>query len=288
MEKYELTFTVSGKPTEHTMSRLRQQDCTMIGGTLPQNIDRTRMAKNTTLLARYEIRHNIPEGEGNRKPDKPFRFVDGEKIVFGEIFGESCEVYNRRQKRKDRQKTADTYYDKCRKRWQKSYDKWSALPKGQDKERAYKQIYNYSKEITIRVGDGVENCPTKEQMDMFSRYFFEWFKERYPQMVPFISVVLYDEMVKKTENKQTKWITQAPALHIGFIPVAFNEDGNGMPKVVAWNRCLEQSLNKKDIEYRGYLFSGFRQDCLRGCAKCAKKAGFKLAYIKDFEREEDE
>lgn len=284
MEKYKCSFTVEGKPAEHTLSRLRQPDCTMLGSPLPLNVDRTRMTMNTTLYTRYEIRPNIPNG--NRKPEKPFRFVDGEKIVFSEIFGEACEVYNRRQKRKDRQRDVESYYDKCRQRWQRSYDKWSALPKGPAKDRAYKNIFNYSKELIIRLGSDSKSCPTKDQMDQFSRLFFQWFKERYPQLIPFIAVVLYDEMVQKTENKEKHFETLAPALHIGVIPVAINDEGKSMPKTVAWNRCLEQSLKRTEETYSGFVFSGFRQDILRGSAKCAKKAGFRLAYIKDYEKED--
>ena len=279
MERYKIDFTVSGKPAEHTLTRMHQSDCTMIGGRISQNIDRTRMFDNYIIYKRCEIRHNLPSGEGGRKPEKDFRFVDGEKIVFGEIFGETCEIYNRRQKRKDRQKTSDTYYDKCRKRWQKTYDTWNALPKGEAKDKAYKKIFNYSKEITIRIGSDSKKCPTKMQMDEFGRKFFEWFRGRFPQMVTFIAVVLYDEMVQKTENKEKKWVNLAPSLHIGFIPVAYNQDGKAMDKVVAWNRCLAQSMKGSEQDYKGFAFSGFRREVLQACARIAKDVGFGIEFV---------
>lgn len=278
---YPVWLEIKGKPQEHTLLRLSQANCTMLGKGLPQDVDGTKTSKNTVIEAHYEIRPNLDHKKGDSKT-KPFRFVDGCKIMFAEIFGEVCETYNRRQKRKDRKQTVETYYDKCHERWQKSYDKWSAQPKGPAKDKAYKKIFNYAKTLEIRIGENAECCPSKQEMDEFARDYVKWFKERFPQMVIFMACVTYDEMESVSVNGKKEWRGKAPCLHIGFIPIAISEN-YGMDKRVGWNTCLKQSTGQDT-----YAFQLFRQSCLRACAKYAKANDFLLTYVSSKYGEEDE
>lgn len=272
-EMYDLWFEVSGKPSEKALLRLYDPECTELGQGIPADVDRSKTPMNNGLIVNYQI---IPNEDYRGGRTKKRRYVEGVRVVFAQIFKESLTTYNRRQKRKDRRKDVDTYFDRCHQRWQKTYDSWYIAKKGTpEKDKAYKKIFNYSKEITIRVGENAKKAPSKMDMDMFAMSFLKWFQEQFPQMQVYLAVVCYDEQEKRKVDGENIWIGKAPALHIGFIPVALNEDGKGMDKKVGWTKCLKQSM--KDDS--GFVFSAFRRKCLAGCAKAAKSAGFKLSYV---------
>lgn len=267
MEKYKFYLNIEGSPKESTLTRLKMDNCTMLGGKPPKNVYWERSNLNLMIKKCYEITENLQEG-GNVKD---LRFVEGEKILFSKIFKEKLEEYNRKQNRKDRYQDVDTYYDKLDARRQKSDLKYKNEKDPDKKVIARKNLFHISRDIQITIGDE-RNYPNKQQMDMFGYKFTEWFESCFPQMPVFMSVITYDDCKHRVINKKTCRIVQPPTLHICVLTIAKNSPESKRKKDwdIGWNRCLQQSLN-----YEGKsAFLEFRNVILKNADRIAKECGF--------------
>lgn len=257
MEKFKFKLFVEGSPNEAALTRLKRTDCTMLGR-LQNNIDWKTSSLNVMIKSYYTIDENLQKG-GNVKP---YRFVEGEKVLFAKVFKEPSRDYNRRRKKED--EVEETYYDKLDERRKKTHERYESFPKGKKKEEARKKKFHISRDLKITIGDE-EHFPTKEQMDSFGKKYLEWFEQQFPQMPVFMCVITYDDLEKK--------VLQPPTLHICVLPTAYKNPGSNRKreKVVAWNRCLEQSLNTRKGKE---TFIKFREIMLSAADKIAKEHGF--------------
>lgn len=268
MEKFKFHLNVEGRANEAALTRLTRNDCTMTGR-YQNDIDWTKSKLNTMLKHYYRIDINLQKG-GNSRPK---RFVEGEKILFSKIFKEPCSDYNRlRKKNEEDEPTIETYYNKLYKRYQKSLERYDALPKGNKKTIAEKQRFYISRDIQLTIGDETKS-PTKEQMDAFGESFLKWFEQRFPQMPVFMAVITYDDIKVRTIKKQKVTINLPPTLHICVLTIAKNTKQNrsGREKEIAWNRCLEQSMNSPKGRS---VFLKFREELLRAADDISKTHGF--------------
>lgn len=132
--------------------------------------------------------------------------------AYKEVFGESCEINNERQKREDRKLSPDQYLKK--------------IENGQGKKNNPKPFY----EVVVQIGNmkdsSILNHPEQAEKakEVLQEYFHE-FEKNNPNIHVFNAKIHMDE--------------KTPHMHIDFIPVA---DGykTGMPKRNSYSRALEQ------------------------------------------------
>ena len=134
------------------------------------------------------------------------------KDAYKEVFGESCEINNERQKREDRKISPDQYLKK--------------IENGQGKKNNPKPFY----EVVVQIGNmndsSILNHPeqAEKEKEVLQEYFHE-FEKNNPNIHVFNAKIHMDE--------------KTPHMHIDFIPVA---DGykTGMPKRNSYSKALEQ------------------------------------------------
>lgn len=134
------------------------------------------------------------------------------KDAYKEVFGESCEINNERQKREDRKLSPDQYLKK--------------IENGQGKKNNPKPFY----EVVVQIGNmndsSILNHPEQAEKakEVLKEYFHE-FEKNNPNIHVFNAKIHMDE--------------KTPHMHIDFIPVA---DGyrTGMPKRNSYSKALEQ------------------------------------------------
>lgn len=132
--------------------------------------------------------------------------------AYEEVFGESCEINNERQKREDRKLSPDQYLKK--------------IENGQGKKNNPKPFY----EVVVQIGNmkdsSILNHPEQAEKakEVLKEYFHE-FEKNNPNIHVFNAKIHMDE--------------KTPHMHIDFIPVA---DGyrTGMPKRNSYSKALEQ------------------------------------------------
>lgn len=132
--------------------------------------------------------------------------------AYKEVFGESCEINNERQKREDRKLSPDQYLKK--------------IENGQGKKNNPKPFY----EVVVQIGNmkdsSILNHPEQAEKakEVLQEYFHE-FEKNNPNIHVFNAKIHMDE--------------KTPHMHIDFIPVA---DGykTGMPKRNSYSKALEQ------------------------------------------------
>lgn len=132
--------------------------------------------------------------------------------AYEEVFGESCEINNERQKREDRKLSPDQYLKK--------------IENGQGKKNNPKPFY----EVVVQIGNmndsSILNHPEQAEKakEVLQEYFHE-FEKNNPNIHVFNAKIHMDE--------------KTPHMHIDFIPVA---DGykTGMPKRNSYSKALEQ------------------------------------------------
>lgn len=132
--------------------------------------------------------------------------------AYKEVFGESCEINNERQKREDRKLSPDQYLKK--------------IENGQGKKNNPKPFY----EVVVQIGNmkdsSILNHPEQAEKakEVLQEYFHE-FEKNNPNIHVFNAKIHMDE--------------KTPHMHIDFIPVA---DGykKGMPKRNSYSKALEQ------------------------------------------------
>lgn len=134
------------------------------------------------------------------------------KDAYKEVFSESCEVNNERQKREDRKLSPEDYLKK--------------IENGQGKKNNPKPFY----EVVVQIGNmkdtSILNHPEQAEKakEVLKEYFHE-FEKNNPNIHVFNAKIHMDE--------------KTPHMHIDFIPVA---DGykTGMPKRNSYSKALEQ------------------------------------------------
>lgn len=134
------------------------------------------------------------------------------KDAYKEVFGESCEINNERQKREDRKLSPDQYLKK--------------IENGHEKKNNPKPFY----EVVVQIGNmkdsSILNHPEQAEKakEVLKEYFHE-FEKNNPNIHVFNAKIHMDE--------------KTPHMHIDFIPVA---DGykTGMPKRNSYSKALEQ------------------------------------------------
>lgn len=132
--------------------------------------------------------------------------------AYEEVFGESCEINNERQKREDRKLSPDQYLKK--------------IENGQGKKNNPKPFY----EVVVQIGNmkdsSILNHPEQAEKakEVLQEYFHE-FEKNNPNIHVFNAKIHMDE--------------KTPHMHIDFIPIA---DGykTGMPKRNSYSKALEQ------------------------------------------------
>ena len=132
--------------------------------------------------------------------------------AYKEVFGESCEINNERQKREDRKLSPDQYLKK--------------IENGQGKKNNPKPFY----EVVVQIGNmndsSILNHPEQaEKAKEVLKEYFQEFEKNNPNIHVFNAKIHMDE--------------KTPHMHIDFIPVA---DGykTGMPKRNSYSKALEQ------------------------------------------------
>ena len=135
------------------------------------------------------------------------------KEVFYEIFGESIEEYNKKQKRADRMKNIDDYYESICKEHGKPYEEMiiGVYDKGND----------HIDEIDCRL--------------MYGDYI-EWMQKNYPNLVIVNAVVHFDEKGQAH-------------MHVDYIPVATGYK-QGMSKRFGITKALENLGYKPEVATR--------------------------------------
>ena len=134
------------------------------------------------------------------------------KDAYKEVFGESCEINNERQKREDRKLSSDQYLKK--------------IENGSGKKNNPKPFY----EVVVQIGNmndsSILNHPEQAEKakEVLQEYFHE-FEKNNPNIHVFNAKIHMDE--------------KTPHMHIDFIPVA-NGYKTGMPKRNSYSKALEQ------------------------------------------------
>ena len=138
--------------------------------------------------------------------------------AYEEIFNESCEVNNERQKRADRKLSPDQYLKK--------------IEAGQGKENNPKPFYESIVQVGNMYDTGIINNPEKAETakEVLKEYFQE-FEKNNPNIHVFNATIHMDE--------------QTPHMHIDWVPVAGGYK-TGMPKRNSLEKALEQQGVKAD------------------------------------------
>ena len=138
--------------------------------------------------------------------------------AYEEIFNESCEINNERQKRADRKLSPDQYLKK--------------IEAGQGKENNPKSFYESIVQVGNMYDTGIINNPEKAETakEVLKEYFQE-FEENNPNIHVFNATIHMDE--------------QTPHMHIDWVPVAGGYK-TGMPKRNSLEKALEQQGVKAD------------------------------------------
>lgn len=138
--------------------------------------------------------------------------------AYEEIFNESCEINNERQKRADRKLSPDQYLKK--------------IEAGQGKENNPKPFYESIVQVGNMYDTGIINNPEKAETakEVLKEYFQE-FEKNNPNIHVFNATIHMDE--------------QTPHMHIDWVPVAGGYK-TGMPERNSLEKALEQQGVKAD------------------------------------------
>lgn len=138
--------------------------------------------------------------------------------AYEEIFNESCEINNERQKRADRKLSPDQYLKK--------------IEAGKGKENNPKPFYESIVQVGNMYDTGIINNPEKAETakEVLKEYFQE-FEKNNPNIHVFNATIHMDE--------------QTPHMHIDWVPVAGGYK-TGMPKRNSLEKALEQQGVKAD------------------------------------------
>ena len=138
--------------------------------------------------------------------------------AYEEIFNESCEINNERQKRADRKLSPDQYLKK--------------IEAGKGKENNPKPFYESIVQVGNMYDTGIINNPEKAETakEVLKEYFQE-FEKNNPNIHVFNAIIHMDE--------------QTPHMHIDWVPVAGGYK-TGMPERNSLEKALEQQGVKAD------------------------------------------
>lgn len=138
--------------------------------------------------------------------------------AYEEIFNESCEVNNERQKRADRKLSPDQYLKK--------------IENGQGKKNNPKPFYESIVQIGNMYDTGIINNPEQaEKAKEVLKEYFQEFERNNPNIHVFNATIHMDE--------------QTPHMHIDWVPVAGGYK-TGMPERNSLEKALEQQGVKAD------------------------------------------
>lgn len=138
--------------------------------------------------------------------------------AYEEIFNESCEINNERQKRADRKLSPDQYLKK--------------IEAGQGKENNPKLFYESIVQVGNMYDTGIINNPEQaEKAKEVLQEYFQEFDRNNPNIHVFNATIHMDE--------------QTPHMHIDWIPVAGGYK-TGMPERNSLEKALEQQGVKAD------------------------------------------